>query len=499
MIREERLQHVLLREPRWRPQDLGQPLPPTPHANSVCLPTWLDVVDYERSDPRVISRLQTGYPRFFIHPYTEQLFADCAARFAGPGESCQLYPSRASAERCLDALRCWTGLSGHIAAWDVSGPHVACFPEAAAEAAKKHWRHAGEGISSRQAESLLQGTPAKPAHDAKLAIRQQIARLTGMQPEHIYLFGSGMSAIYTVHRAIRRVYPQRKSVQVGFPYVDTLKLQTGYGPGAHFIPRGDKQGLQQLDDLLNSEPISALFCEFPSNPLLVSPDLAALAERAGRHGVPLVVDETLATYVNADLSSVADVLITSLTKYFSGSGDVLAGAAILNPRSPRYDVLRNAMAGEYEDTLWGGDAELLARHAADFTPRVQRINRTAEQFCDYCRGQPAIEAVYYPKYSTPANFAAFQRSGGGYGGLCSLLLANPERNAPRFFENLRVSKGPNLGTDFTLACPFTLLAHFDELEWAESCGVSRYLIRISIGLEEPQDLIARVAEALGSL
>lgn len=69
--------------------------------------------------------------------------------------------------------------------------------------------------------------------------------------------------------------------------------------------------------------------------------------------------------------------------------------------------------------------------------------------------------------------------------------------APKVFDRLRVSKGPSLGTNYTLACPYTLLAHYTELDWAERCGVRRDLIRISVGLEDPADLITRFAEALG--
>ena len=92
----------LLREPLWRAADLGRPLPPSPHANSVCLPTWADVVAYEEGDPRVLDRLQTGYPRFFIHPFSERVFAEGAQRFANEGEFCQVYPQLAAARRCVE-------------------------------------------------------------------------------------------------------------------------------------------------------------------------------------------------------------------------------------------------------------------------------------------------------------------------------------------------------------------------------------------------------------
>ena len=90
------------------------------------------------------------------------------------------------------------------------------------------------------------------------------------------------------------------------------------------------------------------------------------------------------------------------------------------------------------------------------------------------------------------------RENAGYGGLFSLNLKDADRRAPAMFDALRVSKGPSLGTNFTLACPFTLLAHYHELEWAESCGVSRWLIRVSVGLEDPTELAARFDAALAA-
>jgi cystathionine gamma-synthase len=474
-------------------------LPPSPHANSVCLPTWNDVVDYEKAEPRVLQRLQTGYPRFFIHPLTLQLFGECARRFAGADEFCHVYPSRAAAQRSIDSVRRWSGHVGRLAACAEAGPFVTCFPRAAEEAARKHWRHSGDGISSRHAQALLQGRSAPNADVAKQAIRQQIARVAGVPADRVYLFSSGMSGIYAVYRAINRLFPGRRSVQFGFPYVDTLKLQQDLGPGAHFFPRGGEQDLRRLRKLLSTEPISAIFSEFPSNPLLVSPDLAALAELAERHEFPLVVDETLGTYVNVDLRSVADVLVTSLTKYFTGAGDVLGGAAIVNPRGHWSTQLGEALAGEYEETLWADDAVHMSHCAADFPERVARINRTAEQVCDFCQSHPAIAEVYYPKFHARDHYAAFQRAGGGYGGLFSILLQDPVHTTAPFFDALRLCKGPNLGTYFSLCCPFTLLAHYQELDWAESCGVSRYLIRVSVGLEEARDLIQRLDDALPSV
>jgi cystathionine gamma-synthase len=80
--------------------------------------------------------------------------------------------------------------------------------------------------------------------------------------------------------------------------------------------------------------------------------------------------------------------------------------------------------------------------------------------------------------------------------LITFLPKNAEKNSPVIYDRLPFCKGPSLGTIFTLACPFTLLAHYTELDWAESCGVSRYLIRISVGLEEAEGLWQGLDRAL---
>jgi cystathionine gamma-synthase len=80
--------------------------------------------------------------------------------------------------------------------------------------------------------------------------------------------------------------------------------------------------------------------------------------------------------------------------------------------------------------------------------------------------------------------------------LITFLPKNAAVNSPFVYDRLPFCKGPSLGTVFTLACPFTLLAHYTELDWAESCGVSRYLIRVSVGLEDPEELWRRLDRAL---
>jgi cystathionine gamma-synthase len=94
------------------------------------------------------------------------------------------------------------------------------------------------------------------------------------------------------------------------------------------------------------------------------------------------------------------------------------------------------------------------------------------------------------------NFKALQRPGKGHGCLLSFELRGGTVTAQEVYDALVVCKGPSLGTAFTLVCPYVLLAHYDELTWANHCGVPSHLLRVSVGLEEPNDLWERFRRAL---
>jgi cystathionine gamma-synthase len=486
--------------PMCQPADLGRPIPASPHAVSVCLPTWADNVGYEQGDPRVTGRMQCGYPRFFLHPSVVRLFQKCEGRFARDGEYCFAFPSRRVAERCAAFVRKETGLAGHVDVVDRQAVFSVRFPSAARETLKAYWQHTGQVVSSRHAERILTGHPARTDGALeKRAIRERLAQLLGVEPSDVWLFPSGMAAIETAFRAFQRMRPTAKSVQFGFPYVDSLKVQERLGRGAHFFPRGDAAELQQLSHTAASELLLGLFCEFPGNPLLASPDLARIQELSREHDFPVLVDDTLGALVNVNVLPAADLVSCSLTKFFSGGGDVMAGSLTINSRSPNADRLRTALSAEYEDLLDAEDAAVLEENSRDCVDRVRRSNQTAERLCDTLRAHPAVERIEYPKYRTPENYRAYLRTGGGYGGLFSLLLRNAAVNAPAFFDALAIAKGPNLGTNFSLCCPYTILAHFNELEFVERCGISRYLLRVSVGLEDREWLIGRFVDALDSL
>jgi cystathionine gamma-synthase len=488
--------HELITNPLWRPEDLGKPIPASPHAASACLPTWADNIGYEEQDPRVHEKLTTGYPRFVYNRFCQELFAVCEKRFAQQGEATLAFPSEPAAQRFAAYMQNQAAASTQIQPFGLHNVHAVCFHKQHADVAKSYWQHCGEGVSSRLAEACLNSQPAVDSSQSKQILRERIAQFNGVGIEDVFLYPNGMNAIFALHRVLLSLFPERKSVQFGFPYVDSLKIQQKFGPGVHFYPKGNDEELKELEMLLAQEAISGLLTEFPSNPLLLSPDLNRLADLSRQHGFPLIVDETLATWLNADLLNVADVLTTSLTKFFSGVGDVTAGSVVLNKTSPFYAEIFSGLKEPHEDLLWGADAEVLEHNSRDFAERMSVINRNAEALADFLKSHPHVAEVYYPKYQTANEYNAFRKPNGGYGGLLSILLKAAAENAPRLYDTLRVSKGPNLGTNYSLICPFTILAHYNELEFAELCGVSRYLIRISVGLEETDDLNQRFGEAL---
>ncbi|KAJ1023218.1 hypothetical protein NDA16_003371 [Ustilago loliicola] len=408
--------------------------------------------------------------------------------------------------------------------------------------------------------------PLTSAPSAKLALRRRIAGTllsdrseksatetpgdqvgetgrtgTGVTEDDVYLFPSGMSAIFHAHQLAMCAAPklvradtpsngkQRevgKSVCFGFPYTDTLKILQKFGPGCHFYGLGVDTDLDALEQLLAAQqntnvdgagkdapaPILALFCEFPSNPLLRSPNLPRIRQLANRYNFLVCIDETIGNFVNVEVLPYADVLVSSLTKVFSGDANVMGGSMVLNPKGPYYRTLRSTLKEHYEDTYFDEDAIFMERNSRDFIRRIVKIDSNTRAVTSMLwqekLGQGEypniIKNLFYPRYQTPENYDVCRRKkaftalgemgdadkdeGGGYGGLFSVTF-HSEAASQAFYDNLQCAKGPSLGTNLTLASPYTILAHYGELDWAAQFGVERGLVRVSVGLEDEQFLV----------
>ena len=470
----------VMTNPLWQAADVGRPIPDSIHAVSMALPRWQDVVGYEEKNPAVIARITSGYPRFVVHP----LVAEMGRQIGG-----WPFPSARVAAMAAEFVR----RSGAPAT--VVPQHGVATDAAGTLALKAFWQHTGLIVSSRQAEAFLAGRPAAPAPEIFQSLRQQLADWYGCAASDVFLEPTGMAAQFAALRALLERTPGRPTAQLGFPYVDTLKLQQKFGHGAALLHNLTTIEAD-LHELMHRQPLAGCFGEIPGNPLLGSSDLRQITPLLRSHGVPLVADDVVATPVNVDLRPYADLIATSLTKYIVGTGDVMGGALICNPRSPFYRELLAIVQRQHEELLGSEDARVLEHQAHGFPDRMQRHNANGLFIAERLRQHPAVERVWYPKWEFADAYEAVRRPTGGYGSLITFLPRNAETTSPQIYDRLELCKGPSLGTVFTLACPFTLLAHYTELDWAESCGVSRYLIRLSIGLEDPAELWRQLDGAL---
>ena len=171
-------------------------------------------------------------------------------------------------------------------------------------------------------------------------------------------------------------------------------------------------------------------------------------------------------------------------------------SVVLNAESPLYDLLNTKLSSTHEDLLFPLDAEVLSQNCLDFRFRVQLASSTALTLANYLRNRDSILQVNYPTMvATAALYERYRRSSGGYGSLISIVFRNPE-SAVLFYDTIDLKKGPSFGNNFTLVLPYSQLAHAFELDWAESQGMPKHILRISVGLEDEGVLIKKFDEAL---
>ena len=283
-----------------------------------------------------------------------------------------------------------------------------------------------------------------------------------------------------------------------WPYAETVKCVEPSG-WAHVILYG-KGTDTDLDDLerklADGERIQALFCELPSNPQLVSPDLHRIRRLADAYGFVVACDETLGTFVNVDILPYVDIAMTSLTKIFSGASNVMGGSVIVNPQSPFYEAIHARLTATWEDIFFPGDVSALAANCGDFAERVQYCSRSALAVATLLSKHPSVARVNYPALvPTRRLYERYRRRNGGYGYVLSIIFQDP-RSAVAFYDALDVCKGTSIGANFTLSVPYAQLAHFRELDLAESNGIPQHIVRISVGVDDTGKLLDRVGKAL---
>jgi cystathionine gamma-synthase/cystathionine beta-lyase len=240
----------------------------------------------------------------------------------------------------------------------------------------------------------------------------------------------------------------------------------------------------------------ALLVETPGNPLLGVADLAALGTLCRRHGLLFIVDNTFLTPVlQRPFEFGADVSVYSATKYFGGHNDLCAGALVA--RTPelgdRLYFLQNSTGG----ILPPQDCWLLLRSLKTLQLRLERHCRNALQVASWLQRHPQVTAVYYPGLADHPGHELSQRQSAGFGGMLSFRVATPE-TARRVLKRLRlISFAESLGgVESLMTLPFVQThADIPEAE-RQRLGICERLLRLSVGIESAEDIIADLEQAL---
>jgi len=260
----------------------------------------------------------------------------------------------------------------------------------------------------------------------------------------------------------------------------------------------DATDLAAVDAALAAAPTRILYLETISNPTLVVPDLAALANLGHRHGATVVVDNTFASpYLCRPLALGADLVVESATKYLSGHSDVLAGA-VAGSR-PLIDAVR-VLHVDTGGTLAPFSAFLVLRGIPTLAIRMERHAATAAVLAELLEGAPGVERVWYPALQSHPQHAVAARQLTGGGGMLAFELVGGAAAGRAFTDALRIpERTASLGSIHTIVVhpPSTTHRQLTRSELADA-GIAPGLLRVSVGLEDAADLRADFEGALAA-
>lgn len=471
---------------------------------------------YEEKDPEIVRHLTNGYPRFVVHPFARKLAAHfTAATPALYGRTLWLTSSAAMARALVAHLTNDRGaeLFTSQGLFGVSHPES---PETFARA-KVFLQNIGGFLSSREAEDALVALKLLPAPhpedvfkgEAAAEIRRQLRPvLPGATDADLILANCGMSAMYAAFRAVAALQaPRGRTVwlQLGWLYLDSIAiLQKFTAKPADYVYVRDVSDLAALTRIFaaHGARIAGVVAEVPTNPLIQTPDLPAIAALCRQHGARLLVDPSMSSVFSLNVLPHADLVVSSLTKYTASEGDLTAGLVVVNPGGPDAAALRHGIAAGVEP-LYARDAARLAWQVGQTREVLGKIQATTPQVVAFLEKHPAVQEVYWAlQAGSRDNYLKLARSPDATGGMITFTLKEPG-GLEKFYDRLRLPKGPSFGMKTTLICPFMYLAHYDlvttpaGLAELAASRLDPDLLRLCVGIEPVEEIIGALREALG--
>jgi cystathionine beta-lyase/cystathionine gamma-synthase len=335
---------------------------------------------------------------------------------------------------------------------------------------------------------------ARTSHPNRKALERCIARLEGGLTS--YVFTSGMAAIDSVFRLLR---PGDHVIVSQAVYGGVFRLST-----QHLVQWGLEFDFVDTSDLgkvrAALKPNTKMFyIETPTNPTMIITDIAAVAAIAGEHNLTMVVDNTfLSPYLQSPLQLGAHIVVHSMTKYLNGHSDCTGGAVILSRQEDAeriYFLQRSAGAGLAPFDCW-----LVARGVKTLAVRMEQHNKNGIAIARFLEAHPKVKRVLYPGLESHPQHAIAKKQQRGFGAMLSFDLGSLEA-ARRLLNNVKLcSLAESLGGVETLISHPALMTHASvPPDVRQQIGITDGLVRISVGIEDAEDLIADLSHALSKV
>jgi cystathionine gamma-synthase len=328
------------------------------------------------------------------------------------------------------------------------------------------------------------GNPTQSAVERKMAVLES--------GERALLFPSGMCAVTTTLGALLSAGDHL--VMVRDAYHRSREFATTFlarwGIETTFVPVDDPNALEAAI----RPNTRVLFSETPTNPYLFVMDLSSMVEIARAHGITTIIDSTFATPVNLrPLEHGVDLVIHSATKFLGGHNDLLAGTVVGSTRLLSHiEEARKVLGGVASPH----DAYLLLRGLKTLELRVQRQNDNAQRLASFLEGHETVHSVYYPGLPSHPQHELARRQMAGFGGVVSFEIRGDRDRTSRLVDLLRVPYiGPTLGGVESIVEQPAALYSLDQAE-SQKAGLKDNLVRYAVGIEDSEDLISDLSQAL---